>query len=69
MQALDPLTATCTTASDRVYPLVGVPGLCPAGRWALDEWMRVNRLGQLRDVTLEVLLAIQDGQATARRVH
>jgi hypothetical protein len=61
--------ASCTTESGRVYRLVGVPGLCPEGKRALDGWMRLYHLEELRDVTAEVFLAIQDAQTAARTMH
>lgn len=58
--AFDPNTATCTTQSGRVYRLLGVPGLCSDGAYVLGRWMSIHDLAELRDVTAEVFLAIQD---------
>lgn len=61
VKSFDPATATCQTRSGRVYRLLGVPGLCSDGDYALTAWRRVHGVEeQLRDVTLEVFLAIQD---------
>lgn len=69
LATLDPMAATCVTISGRVYLLFGAPGLCCDGTRALEQWMRLHRLTELRDISAEVFLAIQDAQATARRVH
>ncbi|GAB3647836.1 hypothetical protein [Ramlibacter alkalitolerans] len=58
--AFDPVTATCMTQSGRVYRLLRAPGLCSDGQYVLNRWMRINRMPQMRDVTAEVFLAIQD---------
>lgn len=65
----DPLTGTCVTRSGRVYRLVGVPGLCSDGDYVLQQWLGINAMTELKDVTAEVLLAIADAEAAARKVQ
>lgn len=69
LTAFDPALATCTTETGREYRLFGVPGLCPNGDWALEQWLRLHRLTELRDGTAETFVAIQDAHAAAWRVH
>lgn len=65
----EPLAGTCVTRSGRVYRLVGVPGLCADGDYVLRQWLDINAMTELKDVTAEVLLAIADAEAAARKVH
>lgn len=57
--AFDPTTAACITQSGRVYRLLGVPGMCSDGDYVLRQWLAINDMAELRDVTAEVFLAIQ----------
>lgn len=68
VESFDPATASFVTRSGRVYQLSGAPGLCADGEYTLNRWLRIYGMdGQLRDVTLEVFLAIQD--AADARLH
>lgn len=67
LRAFDPATATCVTCSGKVYRLDGVPGLCEEGQYTLDLWRRVHAMKELRDVTADVFIAIQD--ALVKRMH
>jgi hypothetical protein len=62
--AFDPVTGTCVTESGRVYLLLSVPGMCSDGDYVLQRWLRMHGLHDLRDVTLEVFLAMQDAAKT-----
>jgi hypothetical protein len=69
VMVLDSLTSTCVTRSGRAYRLVGVPGLCADADYVLRRWLEINGLSELRDVTAEVLVAIDAAQARSRKVH
>lgn len=66
MITLGSATATYVTMSGRVYRLVGVPRLCSDGEYALNRWLHINELPELRDVTAEVFIDIQDAARRAR---
>lgn len=66
---LEPDTATCVTVVGRVYLLFGAPGLCPEGKRVLEQWLHLYRVVELRDLTAEAFVAIQDAHDAARRVH
>jgi hypothetical protein len=63
MESFDPVTKKCSTRSGRVYLLKGLPGLCGDGLYVWRIWMQRDGLEESREVTGEVLQAIQDAKA------
>ena len=59
LQSVEPASRCATTATGRLYELVGLPGLESDGRYVLQRWLALNEEPQPRDVTAEVWLAIR----------
>lgn len=59
VQQFDPATASCVTQSGRVYRLRGRPGMCADARYVWNRWKAIQGVTDERDVTREVLDAIQ----------
>lgn len=59
VQLFDPSTRSCITGSGRVYRLQGRPGLGSDGEYVWNRWKGIAGITQQRNVTQEVLAAIQ----------
>lgn len=49
--------------------LRGRPGLCSDGKYVWQIWMERDALKESRDVTAEVLLAVQSAKATGENAR
>jgi hypothetical protein len=65
VQHFDPATAKCVTHSGRVYRLLGRPGHDLDAEYVWQRWKRIANVHEERDVTNEVLAAIQAAQAAS----
>jgi len=63
VQHFDPATGKCVTESGRVYRLLGRPGHDLDAKYVWQRWKRIANVHEERDVTSEVLAAIQAAQA------
>lgn len=59
VRRFDPLTASCVTASGRVYRLLGRPGMGMDAEYVWNRWKGIAGITEERDVTLEVTEAIE----------
>jgi hypothetical protein len=62
IEAFDPSTGQCVTASGRVYRLLGRPGLCPDGRYVWTRWKDLEGIQEERDVSAALAEAISAAQ-------
>lgn len=59
MQSFDPAAAQFVTLSARVYRIKGRPGLDSDAAYVWARWKRIAKVAEQRDVTHEVLAAIE----------
>jgi hypothetical protein len=65
IQEFDPAQRIGTTGSGRIYQLSGPPGWNSDGEYVLQQWLDINKMAEVKDVSAEYWSRIQESGVAA----